>query len=288
MDDLEPYRRELLLHCYRMLGSLTDAEDALQETMVAAWRGLDGFEGRSSLRTWLYRIATNQCLNARRRRPPEPVPPFTPPEPTRLGEVTWLQPYPDALLDVADSEPGPEARYHAREAVELAFVVALQHLPPRQTATLVLRDVLGFSAAEVAAMLDTSDTAVKGMLQRARATLGSPREPRPSSPDEEKVTRRFAESFTAGDVDGVVELLTDDAWLAMPPAPHEYVGPAAIAEFLRVSTAWRGERPLLLTPTRANTQPAFACRIDGQPAGWLVLTVTGDRISAITRFLDGR
>ena len=172
----DPYRRELQAHCYRMLGSLTDAEDALQDTLVAAWRGLAGFQERSSLRSWLYRIATNQCLNAlrsaRRRVPAEPVPPFRPPEPTRRGEITWLQPYPDALLEgIADTAPGPDARYAATEAVELAFVAGLQRMRPRQAATLVLRDVLGFESGEVAGMLGTTQTAVKGTLQRARAAL---------------------------------------------------------------------------------------------------------------------
>src|SRR5215216_6707663 len=172
----DPYRRELQVHCYRMLGSLTDAEDLLQETLLAAWRGLATFQERASVRTWLYRIATNRCLNALRsagrRVPAEPVPPFQPPEPSRRGEITWLQPYPDTLLEgIADPAPGPEARYQATEAVELAFVAGLQRLPPRQAAALLLRDVLGFATDEVAAMLGTSQTAVKGALQRARAAL---------------------------------------------------------------------------------------------------------------------
>jgi RNA polymerase sigma-70 factor (TIGR02960 family) len=172
----DPYRRELQLHCYRMLGSLQDAEDMLQETLVAAWRGLARFEGRASIRAWLYRIATNRCLNALRdagrRPPPAPVAPFEPPAPTRYGEPTWLQPYPDVLLEgIADDSPGPEARYQTREAIELAFVAGLQRLPPRQRAALVLRDVLGFHTAEVAAVLDSSEASVKGALHRARATL---------------------------------------------------------------------------------------------------------------------
>ena len=234
---VEPYRRELRVHCYRMLGSLTDAEDVLQETLLAAWRGLAGFEGRASVRAWLYRIATNRCLNAmrdaKRRVPVEPVPPFQPPEPSRRGEITWLQPYPDALLDgIADTAPGPEARYQAMEAVELAFVSALQRMPPRQAATLVLRDVLGFPAGEVADMLDTTPTAVKGALQRARAALdhdAATRAPRPGADQERVLGRRFAEAFIAADIEGVVALLTDDAWLSMPPAPHEYHGIDAIA-----------------------------------------------------------
>jgi len=288
----ETYRHELHLHCYRILGSLTDAEDAVQETLLAAWRGLDGFEGRSSPRTWLYRIATNRCLNllraAGRRRPPEPVPPFDPPEPSRRGEVTWLQPYPDELLErVAAGEPGPEARYGTREAVELAFVTGLQLLPPRQAAALVLRDVLCFSAAEVASMLGITETAVKGILQRARASLDRHRDGamhRPSS-QERELTKRFADAFTAGDLDRLLGLLTDDAWLAMPPAPHEYHGLDAIAGFLRVTMAIPVQG-FTMTPTRANNQPAFLCRHGEDPAGLMVLTLDGDRISAVTRFLD--
>ena len=241
-----PYRRELLLHCYRLLGSLTDAEDVLQETLLAAWRGLGGFQGRASSRSWLYRIATNRCLNALRDRgrriPPAPNPPFQPPEPSRHGDVPWLQPYPDALLEhVPDAAPGPEARYTAREAVELAFVAALQRLPPRQAAVLVLCDVLGYPLGEVAPMLDTTATAVKGLLQRARTSLflhrGEP--PAPGSAQERDLVRRFVEAFTTDDIDTLVTLLTDDAWLAMPPAPHEYHGAAAIASFLRASATWR-------------------------------------------------
>jgi RNA polymerase sigma-70 factor (TIGR02960 family) len=301
-----PYRRELVLHCYRMLGSLSDAEDILQETLIAAWRGMDDFAGRASLRTWLYRIATNRCLNLRRditrRRPPEPVAPFEPPRPTRRGDVTWLQPYPDTLLErVADGARGPEARYQQREAIELAFIAALQRLPPRQAATLLLRDVLGYTGAEVAAMFEISQTAVKGALQRARASLDQHLPevkslggvPTAGSRQERELARRFADALTAGDIESVIALLTDDAWLAMPPAPHEYQGPAAIAAFLRASTTWQRSRGLrlLLVPTRANTQPGFACflmRDDAveQPAGLLVLTLREDRISAITRFLD--
>ncbi|GAB3723676.1 sigma-70 family RNA polymerase sigma factor [Amycolatopsis oliviviridis] len=289
----DTYRHELHLHCYRILGSLIDAEDAVQETLLAAWRGLDGFEGRSSLRTWLYRIATNRCLNALRdagrRRPPEPVPPFDPPVPSRRGEMTWLQPYPDELLErVADSEPGPEARYTAREAIELAFVTGLQLLPPRQAAALVLRDVLCFPAGEVASMLGTTETAVKGILQRARASLDKHRGDtghRPS-PRERELTKRFADAFTAGDLDGVLALLTDDAWLAMPPAPHEYHGLEAIAGFLRVSMAVPAPEGFTMTPTRANNQPAFQCRHGGTPAGLMVLTLDRDRVRAVTRFLE--
>lgn len=297
----DPYRGELQLHCYRILGSLADAEDMLQETLLAAWRGLDGLASRSALRAWLYRIATNRCLNllraASRRRPPEPVPPFEPPEPTRRADITWLQPYPDVLLEgVADTARGPEERYDAKETVELAFISALQRLPPRQAAVLVLRDALGYTLAEVAAMLEITSTAAKGALQRARATLARHRrtvhEPPSASSQERDISQRFAEALTGNDIDGVVALLTDRAWLAMPPAPHEYHGTAAIAAFLRASAAWRGTRRLHLIPTRANTQPAFASYITrpdeetADAAGVIVLTNSGGRIHGMTRFLD--
>ncbi|MHB8531918.1 MAG: RNA polymerase subunit sigma-70 [Solirubrobacteraceae bacterium] len=294
----EPYRRELQLHCYRMLGSLTDAEDLLQETLLAAWRGLARFEGRASVRSWLYRIATNRCLNAMRnagrRIPTEPVPPFDPPKPSRRGEITWLQPYPDALLDeIGDPTLGPEARFQASEAIELAFIAALQRMPPRQTATLVLRDVLGFGADEVAGMLDTTPTAIKGTLQRARSAIEQHRTapaPRAGTLEERNLGRRFALAFTAADIDGLIALLTDDAWLSMPPAPHEYHGRDAIARFLRASFTYRGESRVYLMPARANTQPAFGSYVAepgapvAVPGGLIVLTSAGDRIRAITRF----
>jgi RNA polymerase sigma-70 factor (TIGR02960 family) len=303
------HRRELLLHCYRLLGSLTDAEDVLQETLLAAWRGLDGFGGRSSVRTWLYRIATRRCLNALRERgrriPPAPTPPFPPPPPSRHGDAPWLQPYPDALLEhLPDTTPGPEARYSAREAVELAFVAALQRLPPRQAAVLVLCDVLGYPLGEAAAMLQTTPAAAKGLLQRARAATtrhraGHPRTgrdqaPARGSPRERAMADRFARAFTADDIGALIALLTEDSWLAMPPAPHEYHGTAAIADFLRASAAWRQGAGLhmRLRSTRANGQPAYLCHLENstteQPAGLIVLTLTGDRISGITRFLDNQ
>ncbi|GIL30991.1 RNA polymerase subunit sigma-70 [Actinocatenispora comari] len=269
---VEPYRGELHLHCYRMLGSLADAEDLVQETLLAAWRGLGGFAGRSSVRTWLYRIATNRCRNAlrdaSRRVPAEPVPPFVPPAPSRRATVTWLQPYPDAALDrIAERAPDPAARYLSRETVELAFVAAVQQLPPRQAAVLLLCDVLDFGRTDVAEMLDTTPTAVKGALQRARAGLTA-NEHRPAGPDagERAVARRFAAAFTADDVDGVLALLTDEAWLAMPPAPHEYHGAAAIRAFLAASARGRGGRRLRLVTVGANRQPAFACYLDDRPA----------------------
>jgi RNA polymerase sigma-70 factor (TIGR02960 family) len=173
----DPHRHELQVHCYRMLGSLQDAEDAVQDTLLAAWQGIQTFEGRSSLRTWLYRIATNRCLNVRRasdRRPPTapwPVPGVTPIEPSRLGEITWLEPYPDTLLAEIRYDPGPETRYESTESISLAFITALQLLPPRQRAVIVLRDVLGFRADEVAEMMESTIESVTSALKRARATL---------------------------------------------------------------------------------------------------------------------
>ena len=301
---IEPFRGELQLHCYRILGSVQDAEDLLQETLLAAWRGLARFGGRSSLRAWLYRIATNRCLNALRDkgRRPRQVPAIAePPEPTRRIEPLGLEPYPDALLDtLADASPGPEARYELREAVALAFVAALQHLPPRQRAVLVLRDVLGFRALEVADMLESSEAAVKAALRRARTTLDTrlpagdrERAPLPRTPRERELVGHFVDAVESGDVDGVVALLTDDAWLTMPPQPFEYQGHAAIAGFLHNRAALRG-RPLGLVPMRANGQPAFGCYLPdaegaiAHPYGLIVLTLEGDRISAITWFGDGR
>jgi RNA polymerase sigma-70 factor (TIGR02960 family) len=300
----DPYRRELHVHCYRILGSVQDAEDMLQETLLAAWRGLEQYEERDSLRAWLYRIATNRCLNAlrgTRRRPRESLGlPFELPEPTRRGEPLWLEPYPDTLLeDVAATSPGPEARYEAKEAVTLAFVAAVQHLPPQQRAVLVLRDVLGFRAAEVADMLESSEASVNSALQRARAALETrapadrERAPLPRSPRERELVGRFADAFESDDIERVIALLTDDAWAAMPPEPLEYQGSMAIATFLQNRVDARGGRGIRLVPTRANTQPAFGHYIQdahapiARASGLLVLTLEGDRIAAITRFGDG-
>ena len=298
----DPYRRELQLHCYRILGSMQDAEDMVQETLLAAWRGLDAFEGRASVRTWLYRIATNRCLNAlraRSRRPREVQAMDNVPEPTRRTEPIWLEPYPDVLLeDIPDRSAGPAARYETRESIELAFIVALQGLPPAQRAALVLRDVLGFRTAEVAEMLDTGETSVKGALQRARAavrerlpTADRERAPRPNSARERELVGRFADAVQSGNIDEVVALLTDDALLTMPPQPLEYQGHQAIAAFLGQRAELRGA-PLRVVPTRANTQPAFGCYLpDAQaaiarPYGLIVLTLEGDAVAAITWFAD--
>ena len=298
----DPYRRELQLHVYRIIGSAQDAEDLLQDTLLDAWRGLERFEGRASIRAWLYRIATNRSLDALRasRRRPEDLQRMTePPEPTRRAEPIWLEPYPDTLLDgIPDDAPGPQARYESKEAVALAFIAGLQHLPPQQRAVLVLRDVLGYRADEVAEMLDTTADSVHSLLRRARAAFGSrlpaagrDRAPLPSSRLERDVAGRFAEAVQSGDIDAVVAMLTEDAWLTMPPWPWEYQGPNAAGAFLRFLEGWRGT-PLRLVPTRANGQPAFGCyRSTAQTniaraSSLVVLTLEGDRISAMTWFTD--
>jgi RNA polymerase sigma-70 factor (TIGR02960 family) len=297
----EPHHRELQVHCYRMLGSFQDAEDAVQDTLLAAWQGLGGFEGRASLRTWLYRIATNRCLNARRsasRRPAKEwdVPNVKPPEPTRLGEVVWLEPYPDALLGVAiDAPPGPEARYEQIDSISLAFVTALQILPPRQLAVLILRDVLGFHADEVADMLDSSVESVKSALKRARANLQyrrptiDGREPPPASdsPTEDATVAKFVRAWESADLDALVALLTDNVFMSMPPIPFEYEGRDVVARFC--ASIFRAGRRFDLVPTRANCQPAFGAYLRAPNGishgiGLYVLTLTGDQICAMTRF----
>jgi RNA polymerase sigma-70 factor (TIGR02960 family) len=296
----DPHRRELQLHCYRILGSMQDAEDMLQETLLAAWRNLEAFEGRASVRAWLYRIATNRCLDAlraRSRRPREVQAMADMPEPTRRSEPIWLEPYPDVLLDdIPERSPGPAARYEARESIELSFIVALQHLPPRQRAALVLRDVLGFHMAEVAELLDTGEGSVKGALQRARATLGEmvpadrDRAPRPNSDRERRLVGRFADALQSDDVDEIVALLTEDGLVTMPPQPLEYQGREAIAALLRQRAELRGRR-LLVVPTRANTQPAFGCYLPdahaaiARPYSLIVLTLEGDAIAQMTWFV---
>jgi RNA polymerase sigma-70 factor (ECF subfamily) len=296
----DPYQRELQLHIYRIVGSAQDAEDLLQETLLAAWRGLEQFEGRASVRAWLYRIATNRSLDALRasRRRPDDQRMTQIPEPTRWSEPVWLQPYPDVLLEgIPDEAPGPDARYETKEAIALAFIVGLQHLPPQQRAVLVLRDVLGYRAGEVAEMLETSEAAVNSLLRRARAAFesrlpaaGRERAPLPNSKLERDIVGRFAETVENGDIDGMVALLTDDAWLTMPPEPYEYQGPTAIGLFLRDREVARGA--MRLVPTRANGQPAFACYLPSvqtdiaRPYAFFVLTLEGEGISAITWFAD--
>ena len=301
------YRAELQVHCYRILGSVQDAEDLVQETLLAAWRGLDGYEGRASIRTWLYRIATNRCLNALRDRgrrlpelPPPPVDVPSPPEPTRMRDPVWLEPYPDALLgELPDRAPAPDARYEVREAIGLAFVAGLQRLAPRQRAVLVLRDVLGFRATEVAEMLDVTEDAVTSALHRARSALeadvGAARHeeaPLPESRTEREVVARFTTAFESGDIDGVVALLTEDARMTMPPEPLEYEGPAAIGRFLATVPAGGRLDMFRLVPTRANGQPAFGCYLRDAHApiahayGLIVLTLSGDRVAAMTGFPD--
>jgi RNA polymerase sigma-70 factor (ECF subfamily) len=298
----DAYRRELQAHCYRIVGSTQDAEDLVQETLLAAWRGIEQFEERASIRAWLYGIATNRCLDALRasgRRPSQVEPMTEPPEPTRLAEPIWLEPYPDVLLEgIADDAPGPEARYETREAIALAFVAGLQHLPPQQRAVLVLRDVLGFRASEVADTLGTSQDAVNSLLQRARAAFetrlpATPRvrAPLPNSAREREIVGRFADAVEAGDTDGIVALLAGDAWLTMPPQPYEYQGAEAIGAFLQDRASRRGAA-LRLVATRANMQPAFGCYFPcphtqiARPYGLLILTLADEKISAITWFTD--
>jgi RNA polymerase sigma-70 factor (ECF subfamily) len=298
----DAYRRELQAHCYRIVGSTQDAEDLVQETLLAAWRGIEQFEERASIRAWLYGIATNRCVDALRassRRPSQVEPMTEPPEPTRLAEPIWLEPYPDVLLEgIADDAPGPEARYETREAIALAFVAGLQHLPPQQRAVLVLRDVLGFRASEVADTLGTSQDAVNSLLQRARAAFetrlpATPRvrAPLPNSAREREIVGRFADAVEAGDTDGIVALLAGDAWLTMPPQPYEYQGAEAIGAFLQDRASRRGAA-LRLVATRANMQPAFGCYFPcphtqiARPYGLLILTLADEKISAITWFTD--
>jgi RNA polymerase sigma-70 factor (ECF subfamily) len=297
----EPYLRELQVHCYRMLGSFQDAEDALQNTLLTAWQSLGGFEGRASLRTWLYRIATPRCRDVRRaasRRPAKEwdVPGVQPPEPTRLGEIVWLEPFPDAFLEGGTGvPPGPEARYEQTESISLAFVTALQLLPPRQLAVLVLRDVLGFHANEVAEMLDSTTESVNSALKRARASLqrrqpaSADCEPPPiaGSPAEEALAAKFARAYESADLDALVALLTDDVFMSMPPMPLEYEGRNVVARFCAL--LFGAGRKYDLVPTRANGQPAFGLYVHApggirHATGLIVLTLAGNRICAMTRF----
>jgi RNA polymerase sigma-70 factor (TIGR02960 family) len=282
---VDPYRRELQAHCYRILGSVQDTEDVLQEALLAAWRSIGRFDGRS-LRAWLYRIATNHALNYLRgesRRPEQSGRGWS-------GDPWWLEPYPG---DVDDLVPGPEARYDARESIALSFVAGLQHLPPQQRAALVLRDVLGFPAAQAADILGTTQAAVNSALIRARAGLRTDRDPHdvpvPRSPAEAAVVDRFVSAFERLDLDELVALLTDDARLTMPPEPGEYRGPQSIAGFLLESHAGQD---IKLLPTRANGQPGLVLYLPDPTApvwracGLIVLTLRGSQVHAVTRFGD--
>ena len=306
-DLVQGHLHELQVHCYRILGSLQDAEDALQETLVSAWRNLGEFGQRSSLRTWLYQIATNRCLSmlradSRRPRIAPPLPEATLPEPTGAGDAPpWLEPYPDVLLDhLVDQRPGPEARYETTEAISLAFITALQLLPPRQRAALVLRDVLGYHAAEVAQMLDTTQESVNSALKRARATVdnhladssstGSGRPARqPDTAAEHRLVARFTNALERADLDALIELLVTDVRLSMPPAMLEYRGIES-AQRLFAGVAFRPGRTYRVVPTRANGQPAFGLYLADPHAGvyraytLLVITTTDDHITAITGF----
>jgi RNA polymerase sigma-70 factor (TIGR02960 family) len=297
---VEPHRRELHVHCYRMLGSFDDADDALQETLLAAWRGLATFQEKASVRTWLYRVATNTCLNVLRtatRRPQTAFAlPASAPAPTGSENVTWLQPYPDALLDgLADDTPGPEATVEQNEAVSLAFITALQVLTPRARAVLILRDVLGFSAREAAETLGSTEDAVAMTLSRARVLLrdrvrpSAPSPDRAAGPAEATLARRLAAALTAHDVAAVVSLLAEDVRIVMPPLPAAWDGRERAAEFF-------AEVPFALVPearfvqTRANRQPALAVYTPDDTnglwrgSGLLVITARGEQAAGITRF----
>jgi len=299
---VQPYRRELQAHCYRILGSVADAEDAFQESLTAAWKGLAGFEGRASFRTWLYRIATRRCVNmlraSRRSAGGAKRMGGQPPEPTRLGEVLWLEPYPDAFLaEVPDPAVGPEARYEQRETISLAFIAALQLLPPRQRAALILTDVLEFPAREVADMLETTEQAIYGAVKRARAKLArhlpkSKPPPLPNSPGEKKVLDRLVRAWEECDTNALVALLTDDTWLWMPPDPLEYQGKETVIRWF-ATAAFREGRRFRLVPTRANGQPAFGLYLFSPVSHiahaqrLIVVTLAGHRVSAITLFESG-
>jgi RNA polymerase sigma-70 factor, ECF subfamily len=302
---VESHRGALHAHCYRMLGSVHDAEDALQEALLSAWRGLARFEGRSSFRSWLYAIATNACLRAIERRPkrvlpidyaPAADPHDGPGEP--LVESVWVEPYPDERLGLEEGLAGPEARYEQRESVELAFIAALQHLPARQRAVLILRDVLGFSAREVAGALETTPTGVDSALQRAHKAVDErlpeqSQQPTLRSLGDERVgtlVEDYMDAWERSDVDALVAMLTEDATMAMPPLPTWYSGREAIAFFLG---GWplAGELRSRLVPVRANGQLAFGHYVwDAEkgsfvPHGINVLTLRGARIEGITIFL---
>ena len=302
---MEPYRRELLAHCYRMLGSYADAEDALQETLLRAWRGVARFEGRSSLRGWLYRIATNRCLTAIERRPKRVLPidyaPAADPHDALADPVNdpvWLEPFPDLELGLA-GPAGPEARYEQREAVELAFIAALQNLPARQRAVLILRDVLGFSARETADVLEATPVSIDSALQRAHKAIDD-RLPKQSQQqtlrllgDEQlsDLVERYLIAWEQNDVHAVVAMLAEDARIVMPPLPSWYGGRDDVAMFLH-DYALRGHRRWKMVPISANGQPALATyHWDEQTGAFTrhrisVLTLRGNEIEEIMAFLD--
>jgi len=302
---VEPHRAELHAHCYRMLGSMSDAEDALQEALLRAWRGLPGFEGRSSLRSWLYRIATNTCLRAIERRPARVLPVDFGPAAGQherpgapLVESVWVEPYPDERLGGGPGAAAPEARYEQREAVELAFIAALQQLPARQRAALILCDVLGFSGAEVAVALETTTASVYSALQRAHRAVDERLPERTQQATLRlvgdaalrDVVRAYVDAWERGDVDAVVSMLTEDALIAMPPMATWYRGRDAVAWFLRGWPLAAGSRWRLL-PVGANGQLAFGHYIWNEatggylPHGINVLTLRGTQVSEITAFL---
>lgn len=304
----EPHARAVQVHCYRMLGSLHEAEDLLQETLLRAWCGLEGFEGRSSFRAWLYRIATNACLDAldkraRRILPHAYGPPADPNAPPALAieETVWVEPYPDSLLDSGD----PASRYESLESIELAFIVAAQRLSPRQRAVLLLRDVLGFSAREAADALATSVASVNSSLQKARDKLerDPPDRHVASSPEEAAALGKYVRAWEEADVEGLVALLREDATMTMPPTPSWYAGRAAIGAFFSNLFAGDLRGRLQLVPTRANRQPALAVYLhesdDGHSSAFAlmvltlrrgeILTITGfTNASLLSRFLGGR
>jgi RNA polymerase sigma-70 factor, ECF subfamily len=298
---IEPHRGALFAHCYRMLGSVHDAEDALQDTLLRAWRGMPGFSGDRPLRPWLYKIATNACLDAaakRRKRvlPLDHGPPSGPEngpgEP--LVESVWLEPYPDEMYGIEDGYAAPDARYEQRESVELAFLAALQHLPARQRAVLILREVLGFSAKEVAEALETTPVSVNSALQRARATLDERLPDRSQQAtmrelgDERLrgVVRQFIDAWESRNVDAMVAVLVEDATFAMPPHPYWFSGRDAVVAFI----ASTQPPPLRYLEIRASGQPAIAWYIWDEereahlPAAIEVLNLDGDRVGAVTAF----
>lgn len=300
----EPYRPILKLHCYRMLGSMYEAEDVVQETFIRAWSALDGFERRASLKNWLFRIATNVCLNAlnsrsrRRSVLPEQLgePSTEMPSGEPESEVRWLQPYPDFELDgIADQSPGPDVRYEMREAVRLAFVAAVQRLPPRQRAVLILTDVMGWPSDEVASLLGGSVASINSALQRARETMrkhyeGATPQHRPSEDSSQKqLVDRYVRAWESVDLDGFIGLLKEDATYAMPPWRHWYMGRDSIKSFFaKVWPAYHGFR---LLPIAANAQPAFALYTLAKEDGtWRahslqVLTMRDEGIAGLTAFV---